>query len=160
MSLMGPRPPALGRTIHPAPPSTTTFRGKVIDLATADNPHRALETSDTAGFARHVDNGRRVYVQNCVFCHGDDLAGKGMFAGALDPLPANFRDVGTIAQLQESYLFWRITKGGPGLPEESGPWSSSMPAWEKLLSEDEVWDVILFLYDYTGQRPRAHEAHP
>jgi hypothetical protein len=33
-----------------------------------------------------------------------------------------------------------------------------MPAWEKFLSEDEMWDVILFLYDFTGQRPRArHE---
>ena len=27
-------------------------------------------------------------------------------------------DSGTIAQLQESYLFWRIKKGGVGLPVE------------------------------------------
>ena len=32
-----------------------------------------------------------------------------------------------------------------------------MPAWEKFLKEDEMWDVILFLYDFTGQRPRAQE---
>ena len=30
-----------------------------------------------------------------------------------------------------------------------------MPAWEKFLTEEEIWDVVLFLYDYTGQRPRA-----
>ena len=82
-----------------------------------------------------------------------------MYAHALDPLPANFADAGTISQLQETYLFWRIAKGAPGLPEESGPWSSAMPAWEQFLTEEEIWDVILFLYDYTGQRPRAREAH-
>ncbi len=35
-----------------------------------------------------------------------------------------------------------------------------MPAWERFLSEDEIWEVILFLYDFTGKRPRAAgEAH-
>ena len=154
-----PQPPAFGRTIHPAPPSTTTFRGRELALTSLANPYRALEQTDPTKFAEHVRSGRRVYHQNCVFCHGDDLAGKGLFAHGLDPLPTNFQDAGTIAQLQESFLFWRIAKGGPGLPEESGPWSSAMPAWEPLLTEAEVWDVILFLYDYTGQRPRAREVH-
>jgi hypothetical protein len=36
-----------------------------------------------------------------------------------------------------------------------------MPAWEKILTEDEMWEVTLFLYDFTGERPRAREeAHP
>ena len=34
-----------------------------------------------------------------------------------------------------------------------------MPAWEKFLKEEEMWEVILFLYDFTGQKPRAKEAH-
>ena len=59
--------------------------------------------------------------------------------------------------LQESYLFWRIAKGGPGLPEESTPWASAMPAWEPMLQEDEIWDVISFLYAFTGRKPRAQE---
>jgi hypothetical protein len=32
-----------------------------------------------------------------------------------------------------------------------------MPAWESFLEEEEIWDAILFLYDFTGQRPRARE---
>ncbi|NNF02932.1 MAG: cytochrome c, partial [Rhodothermales bacterium] len=90
-------------------------------------------------------------------CHGDDMAGDGIFAHGLDPIPANFKDATTIAMLQEGYLFWRIAKGGPGLPPESTPWLSAMPAWELFLTEEEIWDVILFLYDYTGHRPRARE---
>ena len=32
-----------------------------------------------------------------------------------------------------------------------------MPAWEKILKEEEMWEVMLFLYDFTGERPRARE---
>jgi mono/diheme cytochrome c family protein len=148
-------PPVFGRTIHPAPPPSIAFAGKQIDLVGGNNPYRALEREDPALFAEHVGNGRRVYYQNCVFCHGDDMDGDGIFAHALDPIPANLKDPTTIAMLQETYLFWRIAKGAPGLPEESGPWASAMPAWEQFLTEEEIWDVILFLYDHTGQRPRA-----
>ena len=63
----------------------------------------------------------------------------------------------TIPMLRETFLFWRISKGGPGLPEEGGPWDTAMPAWEKFLKEEEMWEAILFLYDFTGQRPRARE---
>lgn len=153
-----PQPPLSGRTIHPPPPTEIQYEGESMNLVTATNPYRELEERDPEAFDRHVANGRRVYYQNCVFCHGDDLAGEGEFAHGLDPLPADFQDSGTIAQLQESYLFWRIAKGGPGLPSESTPWSSAMPAWEGQLSEQEIWEVILFLYEYTGHEPRASEA--
>ena len=151
--------PFFSRTVHPAPPADITVHDKKIDLMAGDNPYRALETSNPAEFKVHLQNGRRVYYENCFFCHGDNMSANGMFAHALNPIPTNFMDHGTIPMLQESFLFWRISKGGPGLPEEGGPWESAMPAWDKFLSEDEMWDVILFLYDFSGSRPRARESH-
>ena len=150
-----PQPPISSRTIHPPPPPSISFNGTTIDLATGDNPYRTLQESDPAAFARHVDNGRRIYFENCFYCHGDNMQGRGMYALGFDPIPANFADPTTIAQLQETYLFWRIAKGAPGLPNESTPWASAMPAWEHFLTEEEIWDVIIFLYQYTGQEPRA-----
>lgn len=149
--------PAFGRTIHPAPPDTISVHQKSLDLVTLDNPFRPLQTSDPEAFQRHLANGRRVYFENCVYCHGDALRGDGMYARGLNPIPTNFADAGAIALLQESFLFWRIAKGGPGLPEEGGPWDTAMPAWEKFLTEEEIWDVVLFLYDFSGQLPRARE---
>lgn len=143
------------RSIHPAPPSTARVFGKRVNLLKLDNPFRKLEKDDPDQFAELVAEGGEVYVKNCQYCHGDKLDGRGPYAQGLNPVPLNFQDVGTIAQLQESYLFWRIATGGPGLPEEATPWSSSMPVWQEFLTEDEVWKVILYLYDYTGQRPRA-----
>ncbi len=144
-------PPAELRSIHPAPPASITFDGTLIDLRTAANPFRdASGNPDPAALAE----GKAIYGQRCVFCHGDALDGDGLFAEALRPRPANFTDPGTIAQLQESFLFWRIATGGPGLPPEGKGWNSAMPAWEGTLSEDEIWQVILYLYDATNQRPR------
>ena len=140
----------------------------LADLVTIEDA-LALQSSDPEKFKVHVAKGRETYYKNCHFCHGDAMAGDGMYAHGLNPIPTNFTDAGNIPQLQESFLFWRIAKGGPGLPEEGGPWLSAMPAWEQFLTEEEIWNVILFLYDFTGSRPRAlhadeavatHEAQP
>ena len=150
-------PPFFPRTVHPGSPPEITVHDKRINLDAGDNPFRHLETSNPDEFRQHVENGRQVYYRNCVFCHGDDMSGNGMFAHALDPIPTNFTDQGTIPNLRETFLFWRIAKGGPGLPEEGGPWDTAMPAWEEFLTEEEIWDAVLFLYDFTNLRPRARE---
>jgi len=151
-------PPFFPRPVHPASPVEITVGDATIALDAGDNPFRHLETSNPDEFRSHVENGRRVYYQNCVFCHGDNLSGNGMFVHGLDPIPTNFSDPGTIPMLRETFLFWRIAKGGPGLPEEGAPWNTAMPAWEQFLTEEEMWDVVLYLYDFTDRRPRArHE---
>ncbi len=145
-------PPEL-RAVHPAPPGSIQFRGKEIQITGLDNPLR----KDQASFKKHVAAGAETYIRNCMYCHGDNLDGKGHFAFGFNPPPANFQDPGTIAMLQEAFLFWRIAKGGPGLPKESTPWNSVMPAWEDRLTEEQIWQVIMFLYDATGQQPRRWE---
>ena len=150
------------RQAHPAPPSSLTVYDSKFDLSSLENPVRSaiLETmaSDPADARQNyrdaVDAGSSIYYQNCFFCHGDLLDGNGIYAEGLNPRPINFQDVGTIAQLQEAFLFWRITTGGPGLPKEGTPWSSAMPVWHEMLDEESVWQVITFLYDYVGQVPR------
>ncbi|OLB53164.1 MAG: cytochrome C [Candidatus Rokuibacteriota bacterium] len=150
----GPEAPAELRAVHPAPPGAIQFRGKEINISGVDNPLR----KDAASFKKHVAAGGEIYIRNCMYCHGDNLDGHGRFAAALNPPPADFQDPGTIAMLQESYLFWRIAKGGPGLPRESTPWNSAMPAWEDRLTEEQIWQVVMYLYDATGQQPRRWEA--
>jgi DMSO reductase family type II enzyme heme b subunit len=141
------------RTVHPAPPSSLKVFNKQYDLNSLENPLR----KDRENFKKNVAAGAEIYYKNCFFCHGDKLAGDGQYAPVFNPKPINFQDVGTIAQLQEAYLFWRITTGGTGLPQEGAPWDSVMPVWHEMMGEQEVWQVILFLYDYTGQAPRSWE---
>lgn len=140
------------RSIHPAPPTSIDFRGRVVQLTGLENPLRA-----DGSIEEDYELGRRVYYQNCLPCHGDLLDGDGHYAHGFNPRPLAFTDNGTIPQLTESFVFWRIAKGGPGLPAEGAPWSSAMPAWESILTENEVWAVTIFLYEQTGWSPRTWE---
>ncbi|MBT3511385.1 MAG: cytochrome c, partial [Nitrospina sp.] len=154
------------RTVHPAPPATTKVHGKTYPLESTNNPFRVDEQdnykdsfpfldADKTEYMKYVTEGGTIFFQNCHYCHGDQLNGLGMFSHVFNPTPANFIDPGTIAMLQEAFIFWRVSKGGPGLPNESTPWSSAMPPWEEHLKTDEIWKVILFEYWYTGWHPRT-----
>ncbi len=142
------------RSIHPAPPGEITFRNKRIQLTGLENPLRSRGSLE-----EHAATGKRVYYQNCLPCHGDLLDGAGHFAHGFSPTPLSFVDPGTIAQVSESFVFWRVAKGGPGLPKEGTPWNSAMPAWESFLTEDEIWAVVIFLYQQAGRTPRVMEVH-
>ena len=144
--------PTTLRSVHPAPPGQIIFQGINMELATLENPLRSQGSTE-----EHYEEGKRVYYENCLACHGDGLDGQGHYAHGFSPAPANFEDSGTIAQLTESYVFWRISKGGPDLPNEGAPWNSAMPAWENSLTEDEIWSVIIFLYEQAGHEPRTFE---
>ena len=144
--------PASLRSIHPAPPTQITFQGQTMVLEGLENPMREPGREEAA-FAR----GKEIYYQNCMACHGDYLNAGGHFAQGFNPTPLALRGNGTIAQLTESFVFWRIAKGGPGLPREGGPWNSAMPVWEDFLSADDIWSVSLFLYEQAGLSPRTSE---
>ena len=149
-------PPGDPREAHPTPPEKLTYKDVEIGiLGRTENPYRHYEKDDPEEYNSHVENGRRVYYDNCFYCHGDHLDGNGHLAHALNPVPANFQDPGIIPNFQESFFFWRISKGGPGLPNAGTPWNSAMPVWEEILTEEEIWDVILFLSHYTGNSYRT-----
>ena len=107
-------PPFFPRTVHPASPSEITVHDKTINLDAGENPFLPLQTSNPAEFRKHVENGRRIYYQNCVFCHGDTLAGNGMFVHGLDPIPTNFTDQGAIAMLRDIVSVLADFQGRPG----------------------------------------------
>jgi hypothetical protein len=142
--------PVTLRSIHPAPPSRITFRGTSLELTGLGNPLRSQGALED-----HARTGRRIYYQNCLPCHGDLLNGQGHFGHGFSPTPLAFPE--NLPLLTESFVFWRIAKGGPGLPKEGAPWNSAMPVWEDYLTADEIWAVVVFLYEQTGTQPRRWE---
>lgn len=144
-------PPISARITHPEPPSEMDFKGNTMKILGLENPLR----KDTANLAKNISEGKDIYYKNCFFCHGDGLDGKGNFAQAFNPPPPSFMGIDTIAQLPESYVFWRIAKGWRGLPAGAHPWDSAMPSFEDFLEEDAIWKVVLFIYDASGNKPRT-----
>ena len=118
-------------------PDSLAILGRSISLKDLKNPLQADE--------KNFQKGSDVYFKNCFLCHGDHLDGKGVFGESFNPSPANFRGPESIISKPQIYAYWRIMKGGRGLPKKFEPWNSAMPAWENQLTEEEVWQVIYFI---------------
>ena len=95
-------------------PDTIQVRGKKVALKNLENPL----SKDPANLSRHIREGGEVYFKNCFLCHGDLMDGKGLFSDRFFPPPAGFTHSASVVTLPESYAYWRIMKGGPGLPDK------------------------------------------
>jgi len=104
-----------------------------------------------------IEEGKHLYQQNCRPCHGSKADGNGPFANAFRLRPINFTDPGTIATVVENFAFWRIKEGGPGLPAVSTPWDSAMPAWKDVLTDTQIWKIIMGEYATAGVQSRQRE---
>lgn len=118
-------------------PDAIEFKGKSLKLKTQGNPLQHNE--------ENIQKGKEVYFKNCFLCHGDLLDGNGVYGDRFFPKPASFIHKNSPLTQSDSYLFWRIAKGGKGLPPALKPWNSAMPAWEIQLSQKQIWQVIHFL---------------
>ncbi|MCK5138613.1 MAG: cytochrome c [Thermodesulfovibrionia bacterium] len=143
-------PPVSARIVHPEPPTEIYFKGKKMRILGIKNPLR----KDLYSLKTHVEDGKKIYFQNCFYCHGANLDGEGLFADVYNVRPLPFKGTDTIAQLPESFIFYRVAKGWKTLPSGSTPWDSSMPAFEDFLSEEDIWKVVLYIYEASGNVPR------
>ena len=89
-----------------------------------------------------VENGERIYKSGCIACHGGDGRGAPETLTEFER-PDTFPDFTRCDQTTpESNSAWKdmITHGGP-----SRGFSEIMPAFGKLLTPDEIDDVIAYL---------------
>ena len=128
-------------------------------LAALETGEVDRETASAALLEKRLFEGRALYAMNCRACHGDSAAGDGPMADGFKLRPINFVDNGTIETIVESYTFWRVTTGGPGLPVEATPWDSAMPEWKVSLTEEQRWMIIMAEYDLAEKTPRIPEKH-
>jgi mono/diheme cytochrome c family protein len=111
--------------------------------------------TDAAVLAR----GRAIYTAKCALCHGDQGAGDGPVAKALPLKPASFKDTAMVAEMSDSFWFWRVSEGAAVEPYRSA--GSVMPAWKDELSVDDRWAVIAYQHSLSGHRgPHVPSEHP
>jgi mono/diheme cytochrome c family protein len=97
----------------------------------------ALSLAQTKGDPKA---GKPKYDVNCAGCHGKTGKGDGPAAAALNPKPQDHTDGKIMNSLSDQYLFDIIKKGGISVKK-----SPIMPANEKKLSDQEIWDVVAYI---------------
>lgn len=149
----------------PGPKAVAAFKAELAKASesgedeTAKKPPPGDAEARAALVKKWTREGAALYAVNCRPCHGMQANGAGPMARGFRLKPANFRDPGLLPTVVESYAFWRISKGGPGLPAASTPWDSAMPIWQLDLSEKQRWKILLGEYFLSGVGPRRPEKH-
>jgi mono/diheme cytochrome c family protein len=87
-----------------------------------------------------IEEGRQIYSQEgCRSCHKD---GKPVKSGG------GLRDPKNTSRFSDSYWFWRVAEGVS---------KTSMKAWKAYLSEEQIWQVIAFVHQFShGGKPSEH----
>jgi mono/diheme cytochrome c family protein len=131
----------------------------------ADNPPGALETklADAAmdhyaekhkpagdnpmqPTAANLTEGAKEYEVHCAFCHGGAKAKVSPMQKKFNPPTPQLID--SIPDADAAWLFW-VTKHGVRM--------TGMPAWDGILSDDEMWKVIAFI-KHSDQLPPEVQA--
>jgi len=89
------------------------------------------------GLKGQVTRGEKFYMANCATCHGVKGDGQGPRAYFINPKPKNFLDDASRTVLNRPILFATISMGRLG---------TEMPAWSKVLSDQEIADVSEFVF--------------
>lgn len=82
-----------------------------------------------------ISNGKTLFQQNCVTCHGVDGHGDGVGGKGMDPAPANFHEPVRMSAISAFHNYNTIRLGVPG---------TGMPAMSQF-SDKEVWDLAFYL---------------
>jgi mono/diheme cytochrome c family protein/Tol biopolymer transport system component len=100
------------------------------------NPYQV--TSET------VAAGQKLYVTNCVPCHGASGKGDGPSGVGLNPRPGDFTQHMVPGKHNDGQVFLWIANGYP---------NSAMPAWSPRLNDEQIWQLVGYLR--TFGRPAA-----
>ena len=92
-----------------------------------------------AGNANALAAGQKLYVGNCMTCHGPSGKGDGPGGAALEKKPA---DLGARIKAGETdgELFWKITEG-----------RSPMISWRGSLTETQRWELVDYIRTFAGK---------
>jgi mono/diheme cytochrome c family protein len=93
------------------------------------------------GSSKATSDGKVIYEQMCVLCHGFTGEGNGEAALSLDRKPANFLAIKNISSVSDGEFFWKITVG-----------KSPMASYDELLTEDQRWKLVNYIRELNKKK--------
>lgn len=92
-------------------------------------------------WAGDAAKGKKVFMANCMVCHGDKGNGQGPAAATMNPKPRNFTDPNDMKGIDEARLKKSVMEGRPG---------TAMVGFAKTLSTGDIDDVIAYIKTLGG----------
>ena len=114
-----------------------SHREAPLDSVSGASPYARHEIPVVpANMTEQQSRGMRLYQDNCAFCHAPDGTGQNWIGSFLEPKPRDFTAADfTLRETPDA--FREIVK--TGIP------NTSMPAWEHVLSEEEIDAIVAYI---------------
>lgn len=90
-------------------------------------------TNPFVGNKEATNEGKRIFDQMCLLCHGEKGLGNGEAGHALQPHPANLVAI-NVKNETDGAIFWKITNG-----------KTPMASYFELLSDDQRWKLVNYI---------------
>ena len=90
-----------------------------------------------------ITQGRKLYEDRCVDCHGKRGRGDGPGAADLERKPTDLTNPKILSQ-EDGALFWKITNG-----------RKPMPGYGRKLSEEQRWEIIHYMRSLAAKDTKA-----
>jgi len=81
-------------------------------------------------------NGKKLWQQNCAFCHAADGTGENWIGSFLEPKPRNLTKAVFMRDMTDELLLERIREGIR---------NTSMPAWKNVLSNKQMRQIVSYI---------------
>jgi mono/diheme cytochrome c family protein len=85
------------------------------------------------GNHKATNDGKEMYNQMCVLCHGSQGQGNGEAGRTLQPNPANFLAL-NVKNQTDGAIFWKITNG-----------NAPMATYFEILNDDQRWKLVNYI---------------
>lgn len=95
------------------------------------NPYKGNKTATAEG--------KKLYNQLCVVCHGNKGKGDGLAGMNLKPRPANLTSSKVQSQ-SDGAIFWKITEGKP-----------PMASYKQALTDQQRWQLVNYIRQLGGK---------
>lgn len=90
--------------------------------------------------ATTIELGKKLYVANCLTCHGPEGHGDGPGAAALEKKPANLGKRIKETGEKDGELFWKISEG-----------RAPMVTWKTQLTETQRWELVNYIRTFANK---------
>jgi mono/diheme cytochrome c family protein len=112
--------------------------------------YRGLDVPAERLASREVRNqGRAIFREHCVLCHGELGDGQGVRARDLSPQPRNFTDPDWQARTDARRIYFAIAEGRRG---------TAMPSWKPTLNASEMWSLVAYVRTLAPRAPGSADS--
>ncbi len=119
--------------------SNSIFIDRYKQYLIGELPEQYLNISNPLSASEaHISEGKKLYQQQCINCHGSSGEGNGRISQFILPHPADLTLTRQLPFNKDIFLYWTIAEGGQ-------QFNTAMPSFKTQLTDRQIWKISHYI---------------